>query len=53
MRSLTTKLTLGFLLVGLIAVALVAILARLTTTREFDRFVLDQALDDFMGEATA
>jgi signal transduction histidine kinase len=53
MRSLTLKLTLGFLLVGLIVVALVALLARLATMREFDRFVLDRALDDFVGEATA
>jgi signal transduction histidine kinase len=53
MRSLTGKITLGFVVVGLIAVALVAILARLATVREFDRFLLDQALDDFLGDARA
>lgn len=42
MRSLTTKLTLAFLLVGLIGAVLVAILVRRSTQREFDRLILDQ-----------
>jgi hypothetical protein len=42
MRSLTVKLTLAFMLVGLIGAVLVAFLVRRSTRREFDRFVLDQ-----------
>jgi signal transduction histidine kinase len=42
MRSLTVKLTLAFLLIGLIGAVLVAFLVRRSTQREFDRFVLDQ-----------
>jgi signal transduction histidine kinase len=42
MRSLTVKLTLAFMLIGLIGAVLVALLVRRYTQREFDRFVLDQ-----------
>jgi len=46
MRSLTLKLMLAFLLVGVIGVALVALLAGLRTRSEFDRFLStrDQAV---------
>ena len=49
--SLTLKLTLGFAAVGLVVVALVAILARTTTVREFDRLRLDQARSAFVAAA--
>ncbi|MBK9712685.1 MAG: HAMP domain-containing histidine kinase [Kouleothrix sp.] len=39
MRSLTAKLTLAFLLVGVIGAALVALLVGLRTRSEFDRFL--------------
>ena len=42
MRSLTVKLTLAFLLIGLTGAVMVAFLVRRSTQREFDRFVLDQ-----------
>lgn len=42
MRSLATKLTLAFLLVGLIGAVLVAVLVRQFTQRQFDRLVRDQ-----------
>jgi len=48
-RSLTLKLVLAFLIVGLIGAALVAAFARWTTFREFDRLVLEQAQTDFVG----
>jgi len=42
MRSLTTKLTIAFLFVGLIGAALVAVLVRQFTQRQFGQLVLDQ-----------
>lgn len=42
MRSLALKLTLAFLLVGLIGAVLVAILVRTSTQRDFGKLVLDQ-----------
>jgi two-component system sensor histidine kinase BaeS len=42
MRSLTVKLTLAFLLIGLIGAVMVAFLVRQSTQRQFDRFVFDQ-----------
>jgi len=42
MRSLTVKLTLAFLLIGLTGAVMVAFLVRRSTQRQFDRFVLDQ-----------
>jgi two-component system sensor histidine kinase BaeS len=42
MRSLTAKLTLAFLLVGLLGAVLVAVLVRQHTQNEFGQFILDQ-----------
>ena len=42
MRSLSLKLTLAFLLVGLTGAVLVAFLIRLSTQRGFDQLVVDQ-----------
>ncbi len=42
MRSLTLKLVLAFLAVGLAGVVLVAIVVRRQTQLEFDRFIVDQ-----------
>lgn len=42
MHSLTARLTLAFLIVGLTGAALVALFVGLRTSREFDRFVLDR-----------
>jgi two-component system, OmpR family, sensor histidine kinase BaeS len=42
MRSLTFKLTLAFLFVGLIGAVLVAVFVRQRTRNEFDQFILDQ-----------
>lgn len=42
MRSLATKLTLAFLLVGLIGAGIVAVLVRQRTQNEFGRLILDQ-----------
>jgi signal transduction histidine kinase len=52
-NSLTTKLTLAFLSVSLIGVALVAIFSRLITEREFARFRQEQDQSDFIARATA
>jgi signal transduction histidine kinase len=42
MRSLTLKLALAFLAVGLAGVVLVAVIVRRQTLLEFDRFIVDQ-----------
>ncbi len=42
MRSLAVKLTLAFLLVGLIGAGIVAIMVRVRTQSEFGRLILDQ-----------
>ncbi|WP_374687466.1 sensor histidine kinase [Promineifilum sp.] len=42
MRSMTFKLTLAFLIVGLAGVVLVAVTTGVLTRREFDRFVADR-----------
>ncbi len=42
MRSLSTKLTLAFLLVGLTGAVLVAIIIRQQTRNAFDRFILNR-----------
>jgi signal transduction histidine kinase len=47
-RSLTSKVTLAFLLVSLTVAALFALFAQLATVREFDRFVLEQMQSDFV-----
>ena len=51
MRSLTLKLTLAFLLVGLAGAILVAVLVRQQTTREFDRFVANRYQEEVIQEA--
>jgi len=51
MRSLSLKLTLAFLVVGLAGVVLVATLVRRQTEREFDRFVTDRFQAEVIQEA--
>jgi signal transduction histidine kinase len=51
-RSLTFKLVLAFLLVGLVGVALVAVLSRVITVREFGRFNQEQAISNFSADIT-
>ncbi len=51
MRSLTLKLTLAFLVVGLIGVALVAALVGRQTRRQFGQFVVDRYQADILAEA--
>jgi two-component system sensor histidine kinase BaeS len=53
MRSLTVKLTLAFLLVGLIGASLVALLVAQRTRSEFDRFISERdqtVLVDALGQ---
>lgn len=50
MRSLSLKLTLAFLAVGVIGIVLVAAVVRLQTEREFDQFVLDRFQADLLEE---
>ncbi|MCB9420439.1 MAG: HAMP domain-containing protein [Ardenticatenaceae bacterium] len=50
MRSLSLKLTLAFLLVGVIGIALVTVVVRLQTQKEFDQFVLDKYQTDLVEE---
>lgn len=52
MRSLTYKLILGFLLISLVGVALVAAFTRWATVNEFERPMLDQAEDEFVARVT-
>ena len=49
MRSITLKLTLGFLIVSLAEAVLVALFARQSTEREFDQFMQERALNIFMS----
>ena len=49
LRSITLKLTLAFLFVGLMGAALIAFFVGARTEREFDRFVLDQHQADFIA----
>ncbi len=51
MRSLTVKLTLAFLLTGLVAVALVGVFARYLTGAAFGQLVREQELVDFTDTA--
>jgi signal transduction histidine kinase len=53
MRSLTLKLTLAFMLVGLVGVVLVAVLVGGLTRREFDQFVLDRYQSGIIEQAAA
>jgi signal transduction histidine kinase len=52
MRSLTWKLIGAFLIVGLAGILLAAALTRWATATDFDQFVLTQARDRFISEAT-
>ncbi|MBX7233882.1 MAG: HAMP domain-containing histidine kinase [Caldilineales bacterium] len=53
MRSLTLKLTLSFLVVGLIGAVLVALFVGLRTRSEFDRFVLDAYQSNLLQSLTS
>ncbi len=53
MRSLALKLTLAFLFVSVIGVALTAVFVRQRTQREFDRFVLDSYQLDLLDELSS
>jgi len=52
MRSLSLKLALAFLVVGLTGVVLVAVFVGRMTRREFDRFVVDRYHYDILAEVT-
>ena len=52
MRSLALKLTLAFLIVGVVGVALVALFVGQRTQQEFDRFVLDRYQQDIYDDLT-
>ena len=49
-RSITTRLILAFLLVGIVVVALASGITRWLTEREFRQFAYDQALNRFAAE---
>ena len=51
MRSLTLKLTLAFLFVGLVGALLVALFVGLRTQREFDQFISDRYQQDLVDAA--
>ncbi|MCX6030439.1 MAG: ATP-binding protein [Chloroflexi bacterium] len=53
MRSLTLKLILAFLLISVIGIGLAAVLARMVTGREFDRFIMDRSRVEFVANAAA
>ncbi len=53
MRSLTLKLTLAFLFVGIVGVALIAIVVRQQTQRQFDQFVLDRYQLDLLDDLSS
>ena len=53
MRSLTLKLTLAFLFVSIVGVALIAIVVGQQTQREFDQFVLDRYQVDLLDDLSA
>jgi signal transduction histidine kinase len=50
MRSLTLKLTLAFLFVGLLGALLVAVFVGLRTQREFDQFISDRYRQDLIDQ---
>ena len=52
MKSLSTKLTLAFLLVSLIVAGLAAVFTWQSTEREFETFVVDRIRDDFIEKVT-
>ena len=51
MRSLTLKLALAFMAVGLAGVVLVAVIVRRQTLLEFDRFIVDQYQAEMIARA--
>ena len=50
MRSITVKLILSFLVIGLISIAIIVLLARQNTQTEFNRFVTDRRGEDMVTE---
>ena len=52
MRSITVKLILGFLVIGLVSIIIVVGLARWNTTNEFQRFVLNRDQNSFITTLT-
>jgi two-component system sensor histidine kinase BaeS len=50
MRSITIKLILSFLVIGLISIAMIVLLARQNTQTEFNRFVADRRGQDLVTE---
>jgi two-component system sensor histidine kinase BaeS len=52
MRSITLKLVLSFLVIGLISIVILVLLARQNTRTEFNRFVSDRRGDDLVTELT-
>lgn len=52
MRSLTVKLTLAFLVVGLVGTVLMALLVSGQTQREFDQFIADRYGTELQNELT-
>jgi len=50
MRSLTGKLILGFLIVGLTGTVLLTLSVGLVTTQEFGNFLFDQGREDFVSQ---
>jgi signal transduction histidine kinase len=50
MRSLTGKLILGFLIVGLTGTVLLTLSVGLITTQEFGNFLFDQGREDFVSQ---
>src|SRR5574338_1503882 len=51
--SITIKLILGFLLVGLISILLIVLLARQSTRQEFNRFVTDRRGQEMVSSLKA
>lgn len=50
MRSITIKLVLSFLIIGLISIAIIVLLARQNTQTEFNRFVAGDRGEDLVAE---
>ncbi len=53
MRSLTVKLTLAFIVVGLIGIVIVALLVYGLTANEFNQFLVNRGLSDYTAVVTA
>ncbi len=50
MRSITIKLILAFLGIGLISISMIVLLARQNTRTEFNRFIAGDRGDDLVAE---